>query len=157
MTKDVVISVTGIQVDTEDSGSVEMISHGEYYFQNGKHFIIYEEKSEDSVSKNILKISDHKIELSKKGDISVQMIFEPGKRYLTYYHTPYGKLLIGLHTHKVKFVEEEDYLGIHIEYGLAINYTHASDCSIKIRIRSRLADKNDIQPELQVTRKNSQS
>lgn len=152
MTKNVVISVMGLQYEVDDSDAVELISHGEYYFRNGRHFIIYDEITEASVNKNILKISGKKIELSKKGAVNVQMVFEPGKKYMTYYHTPYGSLLIGLHTTKVKFVEEEDYLGVRIDYGLAINYTHVSDCTIKIRVRSRHAQKPENQPALHVTK-----
>lgn len=157
MTKDVVISVEGLQYDTADSGSIEIISQGEYYFRNGKHFILYDEITEDSVNKNILKISGKKIELNKKGTVNVQMIFEPGKRYMTSYHTPYGNLVIGLHTSKVKFVEEEDYLGVHIDYGLAINYERAFNCTIKIRVRPKLPSNPDSQPDLQITRSGNTS
>lgn len=154
MTKDVVISVMGLQYAVDDSDAVELISHGEYYFRNDKHFVLYDEITEETVNKNILKISvaQKKVELSKKGTVNVQMIFEPGKKYMTYYHTPYGNLLIGLHTTKVKFVEEENYLGIHIDYGLAINYTHVSDCTIKIRVRSKHTDKTEKLPALHITR-----
>lgn len=148
MTKDVLISVSGLQYEVDDKAPIELISKGRYYKKEGRHYIRYDESlDEDNVStpssivSNTIKITGKKVELIKRGAADVQMIFEPGKKYITYYNTPFGSLLIGIHTSHVRIIEEEDYLGIGIDYSLDINYTHTSDCTIKIRIRSKFPDK----------------
>ena len=50
MTKDVLISISGLQVDVNDMESnnepIETISTGNYFFKNGKHYLLFEEVSE---------------------------------------------------------------------------------------------------------------
>ena len=44
MTKDILVSISGLQVSPEmESDTVEVISPGEYYYRNDKHFVVYEE------------------------------------------------------------------------------------------------------------------
>lgn len=47
MTKDVLITICGIQKrDGETDEPIETVTPGEYYFRNGKHYILYEEVQE---------------------------------------------------------------------------------------------------------------
>ena len=46
MTKDVLITISGIQMMDEEDSDVEMIVRGDYYQKNGKHYILYEEVME---------------------------------------------------------------------------------------------------------------
>ena len=46
MTKDVLITISGIQMIDEEDSDVEMIVRGDYYQKNGKHYILYEEMME---------------------------------------------------------------------------------------------------------------
>ena len=63
MTKDVLITVSGLQFETEEDEAVEVISRGEYYFRNGKHFLVYDEPTGDADenSKCVIKISKEEI------------------------------------------------------------------------------------------------
>lgn len=39
MTKDVLLSIKGLQIgENEQNDTIEVISPGDYYFRNGKHF-----------------------------------------------------------------------------------------------------------------------
>lgn len=148
MTKDVFVSVSGLQYAMDDSNPVEVLSPGTYYLRDGKKYIRYEEfidpadAAAETVSpewkvSNTIKIDGDKIDLIKRGAVEVQMSFEPGQKYVTYYNTPFGKLLLGLHTSSVEVVEEEGYLGVQIDYSLDINYAHTSDCRIQIDVRPK--------------------
>ena len=45
-----------------------MVTTGAYYLKNGKHYILYDELSEDNeVTKNVLKIGPNSVELTRKG------------------------------------------------------------------------------------------
>lgn len=144
MTKDVIVSIAGLQFEVDQDEALEVISPGEYYYRNGKHYIIYDEidlnqEGEKGISKSTIKISPDQIEIMKKGLSNVHMVFELGKKNMTYYHTPVGNLMIGLDTTKLDVVEKENEIGINMEYGLDVNYNYISECSIKIKVSGKNA------------------
>ena len=142
MTKEVLISISGLQFELNSEEPVEVISVGEYYYRNGKHYIIYEELLMDDetsreMTKNTIKISDNQVDIIKKGTNNVHMIFELNKKNVTFYNTPFGDLLIGLYTTSIQLSEKKDELVVGLEYALDINSNHISDCSITIRVTPR--------------------
>ena len=51
MTKDVLISISGLQfAGGENSEPVEVITSGSYYKKNGRHYILYDEVAEDTAA-----------------------------------------------------------------------------------------------------------
>lgn len=135
MTKDVIIKVQGVQLAQEFPGDViEAISPGEYYFRNGKHYFLYDEvmEGQEEVTKNIIKVQDDYMELTKKGAVNVHMVFEEGKQNITYYYTPYGSLQIGIDAGHVKVQEAEEEIGVEVQYGLDINSEHFANCRIRL-------------------------
>ncbi|MBS5523691.1 MAG: DUF1934 domain-containing protein [Clostridiales bacterium] len=143
MTKDVIVSISGLQMDVENQAPLEVITVGNYYYKNGKHYILFDETASDSGAhtKNTIKIADNRVDVIKKGENSVHMVFEPDTKNMTYYQTPFGSLLVGINTLGIS--HKEDNLNIHtkINYALEVNYSHMSDCSIEINIKSK-EDKN---------------
>ncbi|MBQ2117139.1 MAG: DUF1934 domain-containing protein [Lachnospiraceae bacterium] len=148
MTKDVLVSVRGLQFadnDVKESASdeelekIETICPGQYYLKNGAHYILYEEIVEgyNENIKNMIKVRDKEFILTKKGPISVQMSFNEGKKTMTDYITPFGNILIAIDTKKIEIEEKEDRLHIFIKYGLEANYQFLSDCEIDITVQSK--------------------
>ena len=142
MTKEVLVSIAGLQFEMENNESLEVITPGEYYCRGNKHYILYEEVYEEdhSTTKNTIKISDKQIDILRKGTISVHMTFEENKNNITYYNTPFGQLLIGLNTYKIQKKIRENHIEVIINYGLEVNYAHVSDCEIKIVIKSKIGN-----------------
>lgn len=140
MTKDVILSIQGLQI-TEDnqSDTMEVISPGEYYFRNGKHFLLYDEASEEKqeITKNIIKVTDNYMELTKRGVVNVHMIFERNKKNVTYYYTPYGSLLVGINAYQVEVSEKENRFEIDVKYALEVNNEHLANCHIHIKAEPR--------------------
>lgn len=140
MNKEVLVSVNGLHMSPEsDTDTVEIIAPGEYYFRNGKHYVLYDEAEEGLTEtiKNVVKISPDYVELNKKGPASVTMIFEKDKKHVSYYYTPYGSLHIGIETHKINLKEDEKHIVADIEYALDINYEHVADCNISIDVKDK--------------------
>lgn len=142
MTKEVLVSITGLQFDLNEEEAVEVISVGEYYYRNGKHYIIYEDMliegaQEAGLTKNTIKIGDNFVEIMKKGAGSVHMMFEKGKKNVTCYSTPFGELLLGLYTTHMQFTESEQEMVLNLEYALDMNGNHVSDCDITIKVTAR--------------------
>lgn len=140
MTKDVLLSITGLQFDgIVEEDQVEVISPGEYYFQNNKHFVLFHEVYEESaqITKNTIKIQNNVVELIKKGYVNVHMIFEVNKKNMTYYSTPFGNIAIGIDTENITLNESEDKIEVTINYVLEVNYEFVADCKISISIKGK--------------------
>ncbi len=141
MTKEVLLTLSGLQFDQreEDAGQVEVVTVGDYYKRNGKHYVVYEEITEgfSQPTKNRLKFSEHMLELSRNGLVNVHMVFQENRKNLTNYNTPFGQILIGIDTKKIQVNEKEDDIVVEVDYSLDVNYEFLSDCHIKIAICSK--------------------
>lgn len=140
MTKEVLLTISGLQFNNQyDDGKVEVITTGNYYIKNGKHYILYDEVNEDSeeVTKSIIKVQDHVLDVTKRGYTNVHMIFEENKKNMTYYSTPFGNMLIGITSRGVDIEEKDDNISIKVDYALEINYEFLADCSIKMNVQPK--------------------
>ncbi len=144
MTKDILVKISGMQftADNEDPNEpepVEIIAPGEYYFKNGEHYIIYDEFMEgfDSLTKNVLKLKNDSLEITKRGSSNVHMIFEKDKKNLTCYTTPFGNLMMGIDARRILIEESEEEIYAQVEYALDINYEHLADCTIQLRVQPK--------------------
>ena len=100
MTKDVLVTISGLQIMSmaEDSEPVEVITAGDYYKKNNKHYVIYDEVTEgfDGTTKNIIKLQEDCVDITKRGITNVHMVFEKNKKNITCYQTPFGNLMLGI-------------------------------------------------------------
>uniref|UniRef100_UPI004055AB73 DUF1934 domain-containing protein n=1 Tax=Agathobacter sp. TaxID=2021311 RepID=UPI004055AB73 len=140
MTKEVIITIRGLQAGTGVDGEpIEMITTGEYYYRNNKHYLLYEEvvEGETAVNKNRIKVMPGYMELNKSGVVSVNMVFKEDEKNITHYYTPYGSLVMGIDAKSITVDEKEDSMRIEIDYGLEINQEHVADSNIKIMVQSK--------------------
>lgn len=133
------VSISGYQFEINEEEPIEFVTSGNYYNRNGKHYILYEERlsDEDAVTKSTMKLDHGVVELTKRGASNVHMQFESGKTNMTYYDTPVGSLLVGIHTEDIQVMEEEHEMKVHIKYSLEINCTHVSACEIQMCVNSK--------------------
>ncbi len=140
MTKEVLVKISGLQFAPEnDNEPIELITSGDYYKRNGKHYIVYEEVMEGvpGTTKSIIKLNDDFLDITKKGATNVHMMFEKNRKNVTYYYTPYGSLLIGIDAKRVEIQESEHNIDVKVDYELEVNYEHMADCSITMNIKSK--------------------
>ena len=140
MTKDVLITICGIQKrDGETDEPIETVTPGEYYFRNGKHYILYEEVQEGiaEVTKCMIKIGDDSVDLSKKGASGVHMIFQRDKKTRTSYQTPYGSLMLGFDSKMIRVLESEDMIHLNLEYDLEVEEEHLAECSLTLKVQEK--------------------
>ena len=123
MQKEVLIHVRGLQMmDSQgDQEPIEIVVPGQYYFRNGSHYLRYEELLDETAEPtiNYIKMSEKGLEVSKKGLVNVHMVFEQGKKNMTYYTTPYGTLQM------------------EADYALDMNEEHVADCYLAIQVQPR--------------------
>ena len=139
MTKDVLLSITGLYTeDNENDDSIETLAPAEFYVKEGVFYIFYEEIIDGmaGITKSRIKYSGNSFELTRKGEVTVHLLFEEGKKTLNTYQMPYGTLVVGLDTKKVTMDETEDEIKIHIDYAMEINYQQVSDNSIDVAVRA---------------------
>ena len=142
MTKEVLVSISGLQFAEElDNESVEVITSGDYYKKNGKHYIIYDEVMEgvEGTTKNIIKLGEQYMDITKGDATNAHMMFEKNKKNVTYYYTPYGSILVGIDAKKIEIAETESDINVNVDYALEMNYEHMADCSITMKIKSKNA------------------
>lgn len=146
MTKDVMISIRGLQfMENEAEDDIETVQQGEYYLRNDSRFLIYDEFMEGfhEPVKNVLRIREKELSLTKRGLLNVQMNFSEGRKNLTRYQTPYGIMMIGLDTSRVEFFESAHDLKIEVDYTLEANYQYVADCHILIEAREKGGERFD--------------
>lgn len=140
MEKDVLIHVKGLQfMETEGQEPIEIVVPGEHYFRGGSHYLRYEEVLEDfgETTINYIKMSPEGLEVRKKGAINVHMVFEPGKKNMTYYTTPFGTLQLGIATTGLDFRDEGEGIYMKADYALDMNEEHVADCYLTVQAQSK--------------------
>ena len=142
MTKDVLISISGLHFGAgEEIGEgepVEIITPAAYYLKNDRHYVLYDEVVEGvpGTVKNTIKIiGDSLFEVRKSGIANARMVFEKGRMNMTAYETPYGEMMVGIHTRDITTEVSEDRIDVHISYALDSNSEPLSDCEIDVTIR----------------------
>lgn len=141
MNKDVLLSIRGLHFaqQGDDTEPIEVIAPAEYYLRNGKHYIIYDEISEDASenTKVKVKIDDNLVEITRRGSFSTQMLFEKGKKHLTCYTTPFGSLMLSIITSQIEFIQEKARLSLKIDYLLEADYKPVADCKLELSITEK--------------------
>ena len=146
MTKDVLLSISGLHYDmtgtiedNEDNEPIEVITPATYYLKNGKHYVVYDEVVEGmpGTIKNKVRITeDQKLEIMKSGVSNAHMVFEKDNINMTQYETPYGELMLGVHTKDMKVIVTENLIEVRVNYALDINSEPVADCNISMNIKA---------------------
>ena len=145
MTKDVLVSISGLHMAAETMESnedepIEVLSVGNYYCKNGKHYLFFEEAVEgfrEVIKTQIRWQGSEILEVSKKGLTTMNMVFEKNKKNHCFYQTPYGQLNLGIYTTDIIVDETEENIDIRAEYALDVDHDPIADCTIQINIKPR--------------------
>lgn len=139
MTKDVILNITGMQfTETSNDEPIELVTRGNYYKKNNKHYVIYDEMIEgvSGVTKNTIKFDDSMFHLTKTGAINTSMIFEENRRNITNYSTPFGSIVIGLDASNISVEELEEEIKVRVDYAIDANCEYLADCNISMKIQA---------------------
>ena len=144
MKKDVLIHVRGLQMigPEDEQEAIEIVVPGQYYFRNGSHYLRYEEMMDDTAQPtvNYIKMSAQGVEVRKKGQVNVHMVFEQGKKNMTFYSTPFGTLQMGIAATGLELKESEDDIQMKVDYALDMNEEHVADCYLTVQAQSKDSD-----------------
>ena len=135
MNKKVKVSLSSYQ-DTEAGVEEFRVSApGTYSLINDRHFIKYEEKTDDdAINKVLLKFDSGFLEMTKSGETMSTLTFNEGENTEGYYKTPYGTFLIETDTKKLDIKTGKKNIFVNLEYGLFIDGEFVADCKMYIEI-----------------------
>lgn len=137
MTKDIILTISGLHAtDGEADDPVEIITPGQYFLKNGKHFVVYDEVMEgiEGSVKSTIKFTESKVELMRTGAASTRMKFEEEKEHMVIYQTPMGPLNISLYTEELISKIEEEKMELEIRYSLQAEEQVITESTVRIEI-----------------------
>lgn len=144
MTKDVLLTISGFQDQFEEGVNqdepIEVITPANYFFKNGKHYILYEEVQEGvpGVTKNKIKINGNQsIEIMKSGSLNTHMTFQEHQKNVSFYQTPYGEMKVGMTTKRIRVEESEEKIAVEMDYELEINEESYAECNLSMSIQPK--------------------
>lgn len=137
MTKDIILTISGLhKTDGEADEPVEIMSPGQYYLKNGKHYVLFEEMMEgvDGVVKSTLKFTEEKVELLRNGAATTRMIFQKQQEHMVVYQTPMGPLSISLYTDDIISELNEEQINLEIHYSLKTEGIVLTESTVQLHI-----------------------
>lgn len=146
MTKDIILTISGLhETDGESDAPVEIISPGQYFFKNGKHYILFDEVMEglEGTIKSTIKISEKQIELLRSGAALTRMVFEKDREHNMIYQTPMGPLAISVYTEDIISDIREDEMNLGIIYSLKAEEQILTESHVRMNVCSKELKKLD--------------
>lgn len=137
MTKDIILTISGLHAtDGEMDEPVEIMSPGQYYYKNGKHYVVYDEVMDgiDGVVKSTLKFTEDQVELFRNGAASTRMVFQKQQEHMALYQTPMGPLSISLYTEDIISEIEEERMNLEIIYSLKTDGIILTESTVRLNI-----------------------
>ncbi len=136
MTKDVVVTVTGLDIDAVDAEPLEIVTTGKYLNKKDHGIVRFDVVMEGmGLTHNTVRFNREHAELVRSGAVAMYMYFYPGRKTDSDYKTPFGDMLISLNTTGYELKEAEDSIGIDIRYELSLNHEFLANCGIAVKIR----------------------
>ena len=102
--KDVLISIKGTQSPEEGSeDAVELVTDGKYGYSENFSKLVYMESELTGLegTRTCFMIEPTGVVLEREGSVNTRMVFEPGKKHVFLYETPYGTATMDVDTRRV--------------------------------------------------------
>ena len=97
-----IISIIGTQMIDGESDKVEVLTTGEYEEKDGEKIIRYVEYSAEDPSRKtdteVIVKDSALLTITRKGELSSQLVLEKGRRHQCHYRTVVGDMMIGVFT-----------------------------------------------------------
>ena len=138
MEKDVIISIQGMQhYAGMDSDNIELVTEGKLEETEGSLLLSYQESELTGMegTTTMFQVEPERVTLLRTGSVSSQMVFEPGRRHMSLYSTPYGSMEIGIVARKLHSTLDQGGGKLEIDYDIEINHTLMGQSLFRIDVR----------------------
>jgi len=133
----ILISIDGTQnFGNGDTNNVELTTAGELNVLEESYTLKYEESELTGMQGTTTEITVSKdgiVSLMRSGTVNSNLIFEEGKRHLSYYDTADGAFSIGVFASYVDTVLEQNYGEISITYAMDVDDKPVGENEIRVR------------------------
>jgi len=133
----IMISIDGTQnFGNGDSNNVELTTAGELNVLQDSYTLKYEESEltgMEGTTTEITVSNNGIVSLMRSGTVNSNLIFEEGKRHLSYYDTKDGAFSIGVFASYVDTVLEQNYGEISITYAMDVDDKPIGENEIRVR------------------------
>jgi uncharacterized beta-barrel protein YwiB (DUF1934 family) len=122
--KDVIVSVTGLQVGGgAEPDFIELVTEGTYEKKGGIYYISYKEADATGMdgTTTTIKAAGDVITLMRAGAVNSQFVFQRGKRHISHYETVYGAFTVAITANNVDVEVGERGGNIHLGYEVDID------------------------------------
>lgn len=137
MNKDIVIEVVGTHTADGNTEVIESKCDGQYYEKNGKHYLLYEELTENGTVKSIIKVSDELLEVIKKGAANSHLFYQAGETVKCNYDTPFGCIPIDINTKNLDIYVENHHIKVVVSYVMFCDEKQIAKCKLQINAKER--------------------
>ena len=133
----IMINIDGTQnFGNGDSNNVELTTGGELHVLPDSYTLKYEESELTGMEGTTTEITVNNngvVSLSRKGTVNSHLVFEEGKRHLSYYDTKDGAFSIGVFASYVDTILEQNYGEISITYAMDVDDKPIGENEIRVR------------------------
>ena len=137
--KDVIISIRGRHFfgEYDDNGPIELVTSGELISSDKEYILVYRESDLTGFDGAVatLMINPERVTFLRSGTVSTQMVFEEGRKHLSYYDTEDGSLLIGVQANKVRTTMNDFGGNIEMEYYVEIDHALSGANHVSINVK----------------------
>jgi uncharacterized beta-barrel protein YwiB (DUF1934 family) len=123
-----------------DDETIELITEGKLLSSGDDEFMLSYQESQLTGMEGTLttfQIEPGCITLLRVGEINSQMVFQPGRRHISMYETPYGAVSVGVNTKKMISTIGEGGGEIEINYAIEIDHAVAGENLFHIDVREK--------------------
>ena len=139
--KKVLITVRGIQVTADEpAADMELVTEGEYTYENGSGFFTYEETEITGMAGTTTRFDFTPTEavITREGSVSSKMVFIEGKKNVFLYNTPWGSMTMGIDTHTIDSALTPNGGSIEIDYTLTFDRAEVSRNRFSVKIKEQV-------------------
>lgn len=123
-----ILMTTAQKVEGErDTQTAEL--QGQLWFKENSVHLIYEEGK----TKTHLRIGDKLVHIHRLGELSGDLWFAEGEERDTRYETPYGRMILTIHTHRIRWDQKK--LTLAIRYNILVEGQLASMNEMTIQMK----------------------
>ena len=133
----IMINIDGTQnFGNGDTNNVELTTEGELIVGENSYTLKYKESELTGMEGTITEITvddNGIVNLVRSGSVNSNLVFEEGKRHLSYYDTTDGAFSIGVFASYVDTVLEQHYGEISITYAMDVDDKPIGENEIRVR------------------------
>ncbi len=138
MMKDVWISISNRQNDGQQEEDTMLFdTAGSYYFNDGVGVLSYQESELTGLegTRTSVMVMPNQVVVDRDGMLTGRMIFREGTKDSYPYNTPYGQMMLGIDTRKIRHNFNENGGDVEIDYITDLAHTFVSRNKFRISVK----------------------